>query len=104
MTSRPNADLTPHKPDDHPPPSISMEKLNQILNAHVADGQDTKDKLLGAGFMVLKGDGEILYLELHRCQFHPLPNTDSLPQKSSIKVPQDALACPRTRRHGASTL
>lgn len=34
-----------------------MEKLNQILNAHVADGQDTKNKLLGAGFVVVKADG-----------------------------------------------
>lgn len=81
-----------------------MEKLNQILNAHVADGQNTKNKLLGAGFMVLKGDGELLYLALHHCQFHPLSNTDSLLQKSSTKVLWDALACPRTRRHGPSTL
>lgn len=34
-----------------------MEKLNQILKAHVADGQDTKDKLLGASFIVVKADG-----------------------------------------------
>jgi hypothetical protein len=35
-----------------------MEKLNYILRSHVADGHDTKDKLLGAAFVVVNKDGE----------------------------------------------
>ena len=35
-----------------------MEKLQSILEAHVASGEDTKDKLLGAAFVVVNKDGE----------------------------------------------
>lgn len=35
-----------------------MEKLNEILAAYVAKGNDTKDKLLGAAFTVVSRDGE----------------------------------------------
>lgn len=43
-----------------------MEKLNHILRSHVAEGEDTKDKLLGAAFIVVNKDGESLYI------FHPI--------------------------------
>lgn len=35
-----------------------MEKLQSILEAHVASGEDTKDKLLGAAFVVVNKEGE----------------------------------------------
>lgn len=35
-----------------------MEKLNDILQRHVASGDDTNNKLLGASFVVLNKDGE----------------------------------------------
>lgn len=34
-----------------------MEKLNQILDSFVAVGDDTKDKVLGASFIVTNKDG-----------------------------------------------
>lgn len=39
------------------------EKLNAILKSYVADGTATKDKLLGAAFVVVSKDGtrHILY-------------------------------------------
>lgn len=33
------------------------ERLDDILRAHVAEGEDTADKLLGAAFVVLNKDG-----------------------------------------------
>lgn len=35
-----------------------MEKLDDILAAHVAKANDTKGKLLGAAFTVVNKDGE----------------------------------------------
>lgn len=35
-----------------------MEKLNVILQRHVADGDDTANKLLGAAFVVVNAEGE----------------------------------------------
>lgn len=35
-----------------------MEKLDKILAAYAAEGDDTKDKLLGAAFTVVNKDGE----------------------------------------------
>lgn len=35
-----------------------MEKLNDLLAAHVAKGDNTKGKLLGAAFTVVNKDGE----------------------------------------------
>src|SRR5690554_3030388 len=35
-----------------------MEKLIAILKDHVADGENTKDRLLGASFVVVSKDGK----------------------------------------------
>lgn len=37
-----------------------MDKLNAVLQAHVADGDDTKNKLLGASFVLSNRDGEFI--------------------------------------------
>jgi hypothetical protein len=38
------------------------EKLDSILNSYVAHDTATKDKLVGAAFIVVDKDGEIRYL------------------------------------------
>lgn len=38
-----------------------MEKLNAILEKHVAKGQDTKGKLLGAAFILTNKQGKLAH-------------------------------------------
>lgn len=47
------------------------EKLDSILKSYVADGTATKDKLLGASFVVVGKDG--MYIPHHRITFPLVP-------------------------------
>ena len=38
-----------------------MEKIQQVLDSYSAKGEDTKDKILGASFIVLDKDGETFF-------------------------------------------
>lgn len=63
------------------------KQLHDILEAHVAQGEDTTNKLLGAAFALVNKDGRW-------CQFHP--------QKAILTHPRPALLwqC-RPRSHGS---
>lgn len=37
--------------------NLEMERLNTILQEHLAQGQDTKDKLIGAAFVLTNKQG-----------------------------------------------
>lgn len=77
-----------------------MDKLHQILKAYVADGSNTKDRLLGASFVVLNADGEDP-LPL-ACIIH-LPTRRVWRQVRSIKVRRVVPTWPWTLLHGPST-
>jgi hypothetical protein len=49
-----------------------MDKLDTILKAHVARGEDTTDKLLGASFIVVNKDGQT-QTSFDSPPFHRLP-------------------------------
>ncbi|GJN83901.1 hypothetical protein PLIIFM63780_007452 [Purpureocillium lilacinum] len=48
-----------------------MEQLNAILDAHVAPADDTRDKLLGAAFVVVSKDGPLYAGSAGRIGFDP---------------------------------
>ena len=90
-------------PSSLPPPShqlhphTNMEKLNSILQEHVAQGQDTTNKLLGAAFVVVNAKGS----SPSRCF---TPNANRISQMSSSLALQGASTLLPTQDRSAPIL